>query len=84
MEQVLFQVREVVVALNKEVNEKMAERVLKPNSPRWLDCDLNCTACEYASDCIFKQRHDEALCRGDTFLPRVKSCKCPRPFLQIE
>ena len=60
MEQVLFQVREVVVALNKEVNEKMAERVLKPNSPRWLDCDLNCTACEYASDCIFKLRHDEA------------------------
>ena len=38
----------------------MAERVLKSNSPRWLDCDLNCTACEYASDCIFKQRHDEA------------------------
>ena len=35
-------------------------QALKPNSPRWLDCDLDCTACEYASDCIFKQRHDEA------------------------
>ncbi len=35
-------------------------KTIKPNSPRWLDCDLNCTACEYASDCIFKQRHEEA------------------------
>ena len=35
-------------------------KTIKPNSPRWLDCDLNCTACEYASDCVFKQRHDEA------------------------
>ena len=64
MEQVLFRVSEVVVALNQEVNEKMAERVLKPNSPKWLDCDLNCTACEYASDCIFKLRHDEAEKKG--------------------
>ena len=75
MEQVLFRVREVVVALNQEVNEKMAERVLKSNSPKWLDCDLNCTACEYASDCVFKLRHDEAEKKGSEQAKKRKEAK---------
>ena len=29
-------------------------QTIKPNSPRWLDCDLNCNVCDYASDCVFE------------------------------
>ena len=35
-------------------------KTIKPNSPRWMDCDLNCEACTDAPDCPFKRRHDEA------------------------
>ena len=35
-------------------------KTIKPNSPRWMDCDLNCEDCTDAPDCPFKRRHDEA------------------------
>ena len=40
-------------------------KTIKPNSPRWMDCDLNCEACTDAPDCPFKRRHDEANAKAD-------------------